>query len=159
VTNIKPDRFSKPVRFFFALTKKFNLNVLEYSLSVDSETKKQNRSHFLSISIDHFLAEFKQIAQEKCVIFWPRPENTSMMSILGLTRSIVTTDILLNLTKSDYCGGPLYEEGHPDAWCFGKTIKGYEIYIKLTIEEKKKRKNAICISFHESTKPLSYPSR
>jgi len=49
----------------------------------------------LSISIDHFLAEFKQIAQEKGVIFWPRPENISM-SILGLTRSIVTTDILLN---------------------------------------------------------------
>ena len=51
----------------------------------------------------------------------------------------------------------LSEKGQPDAWCFGKTMKGYEIYVKLTIEEKKKRKNAICISFHESTKPLSYP--
>lgn len=28
-----------------------------------------NRSHLLSISIDPFLAEFKQIAQEKGVIF------------------------------------------------------------------------------------------
>ncbi|HIE02774.1 MAG TPA: hypothetical protein EYP59_21250 [Thiotrichaceae bacterium] len=110
-------------------------------------------------SIEHFLAEFKEIAQEKGVIFWPRPENISMMSLLGLTRSIVTTDILLNLTKGDYCGGPLHEEGHPDAWCFGKSIKGQEIYIKLTIQEKKKRKNAICISFHESTKHLSYPYR
>ncbi len=110
-------------------------------------------------SIEHFLAEFKEIAQEKGVIFWPRPENISMMSLLGLTRSIVTTDILLNLTKGDYCGGPLHEEGHPDAWCFGKSIKGQEIYIKLTIQEKKKRKNAICISFHESTKHLSYSYR
>jgi hypothetical protein len=82
-----------------------------------------------------------------------------MMSILGLTRFIVTSDILLNLTKYDYCAGPLSEKGHPDAWCFGKTINTHEIYIKLTIEEKKKRKNAICISFHESTKPLNYPYR
>jgi hypothetical protein len=111
---------------------------------------------FCQLNIDNFLAEFKKIAQDKGVIFWPRPENISMMSILGLTRSIVTTDILLNLVKSDYCGGPLHEEGHPDAWCFGQIIKGYEIYIKLTIEEKKKRKNAICISFHESIKPLNY---
>jgi len=48
-------------------------------------------------SIEHFLAEFKQIAQEKGVIFWPRPDNISMMSLLGLTRSIVTTDILLKV--------------------------------------------------------------
>jgi hypothetical protein len=113
----------------------------------------------LSISIDNFLVEFKQIAQEKSVIFWHRPENISMMSMLGLTRSIVTTDILLNLTKADYCDGPLYEDGQPDAWCFGKTIKDYEIYIKITIQKKHKRKNAICISFHESTKPLTYPYR
>jgi len=113
----------------------------------------------LSTQIDNFLTEFQKIAKEKEVIFWPRPENVSMMYKLGLTRAMVTTDILLNLTKSDYCDGPLHEKGHPDAWCFGRTIKGDEIYIKLTIVEKKKRKNAVCISFHESTKPLTYPYR
>lgn len=109
--------------------------------------------------IDHFLTEFQSIAEEKGGFFWPRPENVSMMHQLGLTRAIVTTDILLNLTPSDYCEGPLHQAGHPDAWCFGQTFKEYEIYIKLIIVEKKKRKNAVCISFHESTKPLSYPYR
>lgn len=105
------------------------------------------------------MTEFQNIAHEKGIIFWPRPENVSMMNMLGLTRTMVTTNILLNLTKNDYCDGPLHEKDHPDAWCFGQIIKEYEIYIKLTIVEKKKRKNAICISFHESTKPLTYPYR
>ncbi len=116
-------------------------------------------SIILSTEIENFLTEFKNIAKEKEVIFWPRSENISMMNMLGLTRAIVTTDILLNLTKSDYCDGPLHEKGHPDAWCFGQTIKEYAIYIKLTIVKKKKRQNAVCISFHESTKPLTYPYR
>ena len=113
----------------------------------------------LSNQIEKFLLEFQQIASEKGVKFWERPENVSMMKMLGLNETLVTEKILLNLTQNDYCEGPLSDKNQPSAWCFGKTIKGHNVYIKLTIVEKKKRKNAFCISFHESTKPLNYPYR
>jgi len=77
--------------------------------------------------------------------------------MLDLTESVVTKDILLNLTAKDYCEGPIPEEGHSDAWCFGQNIDGKNVYIKLTITKKKKRKRAECISFHEPTHPLFYP--
>jgi hypothetical protein len=112
-----------------------------------------------SSQIDKFLSDFQNFAKSNGVRFWQRPENMSMMNMLGLTESVVTKDILLNLTARDYCEGPIHEEGYTDAWCFGQNIEGKNVYIKLTITEKKKRKRAECISFHEPTHPLYYPYR
>ena len=112
-----------------------------------------------SIQIEQFLSEFKNLARTNGVRFWQRPENQSMMNMLELTESVVTHDILLNLTAKDYYEGPKHEEGHSDAWSFGQKIDSQNVYIKLTITEKKKRKRAECISFHEPTQPLSYPHR
>jgi len=109
--------------------------------------------------IEQFLFKFKNLAKINGVRFWQRPENMSMMNKLELTESVVTNDILLNLTVQDYYEGPIHEETHSDAWCFGQNIEGQNVYIKLTITEKKKRKRAECISFHEPTHPLSYPHR
>ncbi|MEK8016055.1 MAG: hypothetical protein VSS75_004240 [Candidatus Parabeggiatoa sp.] len=107
--------------------------------------------------IEQFLSAFKNIARINGVRFWQRPENLSMMNMLELTESVVTNDILLNLTAKDYYEGPIHEDAHSDAWAFGQNIEGQNVYIKLTITEKKKKKRAECISFHESTQPLSYP--
>lgn len=112
-----------------------------------------------STQIEQFLSEFKNLAKINGVRFWQRPENMSMMNMLELTESVVTNDILLNLDIPDYCEGPIHKEGHSDAWSFGQHIDSQNIYIKLTITEKKKRKRAECISFHEPTQPLSYPHR
>jgi hypothetical protein len=79
-----------------------------------------------------------------------------MMNMLGLTESVVTNNILRHLTTQDYYEGPIHEEGHSKAWAFGQNIDGKNVYIKLTITDKKKRKRAECISFHESTQPLSF---
>lgn len=95
---------------------------------------------------------------EKGVFFWNRQENTMTMTMLKLQRTEVT-EILQKLDYKDYCEGPSLQEGNPEAWCFGQTIGDLEVYIKLAIEEKKKRKTAVCMSFHQSTKPLSYPLR
>jgi hypothetical protein len=53
-----------------------------------------------SNQIENFLFEFQTLAK---VNFWQRPENLSMMTMLDLTESVVTKDILLNLTAKDYC--------------------------------------------------------
>lgn len=95
---------------------------------------------------------------ENGVFFWIREENTMTMTMLKLQRTEVT-EILQNLDYRDYYEGPSLQEGNPEAWCFGRTIEGLEVYIKLAIEEKKKRKTAVCMSFHQSAKPLSYPLR
>ncbi len=106
--------------------------------------------------VQQFLSDFQNLSKTNGVKFWERPENESMMNMLELNRAEVI-QILLNLTQSDYIEGPLYQEGFSNAWSFGQLIKRKEVYIKPTIVEKQKRKMAVCISFHESTKPLKYP--
>jgi hypothetical protein len=56
-----------------------------------------------SNQIEKFLFEFQTLAKVNGVRFWQRPENLSMMTMLDLTESVVTKDILLNLTAKDYC--------------------------------------------------------
>ncbi|KHD11597.2 hypothetical protein PN36_09150 [Candidatus Thiomargarita nelsonii] len=134
-------------------------------MSILIQTIKSHKIHLkqtmniitTSNQIEKFLFEFQNIAKVNGVRFWQRPENLSMMTMLDLTESVVTKDILLNLTAKDYCEGPIPEESHSDAWCFGQNIDGKNVYIKLTITKKKKRKRAECISFHEPTRPLFYP--
>jgi hypothetical protein len=108
--------------------------------------------------VEKFLSEFRNISIKKGVFIWDRPENIMTMTMLQL-RTVKVTEILQNLDYRDYCEGPSHQEGNPEAWCFGQTIKGLEVYMKLAIDEKKKRKTAVCISFHQSTKTLSYPLR
>jgi len=120
----------------------------------------KNINHITTLTqIEEFLFEFKNLARTNGVRFWQRSENMSMMNMLELTELVVTNDILLHLTAKDYCEGPIHEDGHSDAWSFGLNLDDYNVYIKLTITEKKKRKRAECISFHEATHPLSYPYR
>jgi hypothetical protein len=91
-----------------------------------------------------FLSDFQSIAKVNGVRLQRRPENLSMMNMLELTESMVTENVLLHLTASDFLEGPIHKDGYPDAWCFRQNIKGYEVYIKLSIVEHKKRKRAEC---------------
>jgi len=109
----------------------------------------------ITTQVEQFLSEFKNLARINGVRFWQRPENMSMMNMLDLTESVVTNDVLLQLTAQDYYDGPTHKKDHSDAWTFAQNIEGQNVYIKLTITEKKKRKRAECISFHEPTLPLS----
>jgi len=113
-----------------------------------------------STSIDKFLSDFQNIVIEKGVKILNRPENLSMLHILEFNQLDVE-NTLLSLTKQDYCEGPVSDDkGRPDdVWIFGRSINGHNVYIKLAIVEKKKRRNVVCISFHESTHSLYYPQR
>lgn len=64
------------------------------------------------------------------------------------------TDIIMKLKAEDFYR---VEEGkYLDQFqmlSFGKTVKGTEVYIKISITEQ----NAVCISFHEAEYPIDYP--
>ena len=63
------------------------------------------------------------------------------------------TDIIMKLKPEDFYR---VEEGkyleQYDMYSFGKTVKGMEVYIKISITEE----NVVCISFHEAEYPIDY---
>lgn len=108
--------------------------------------------------VNSFLKELKAIITSGRGLFMiPRASNNATITMLGLTRKTVELEIL-SLSIVDYSSGPEQDRDHPgDLWIFGKTINGYEIYIKLKIAEIKDTKIAKCISFHEAEFSLTYP--
>jgi hypothetical protein len=83
---------------------------------------------------------------------------------LGFTEDDVK-DIIAELRVEDYCDGPVHDAGgyKGEFWIFGRSIGDLEIYIKLKVkdfdENGNKKLTTLCISFHESEKPLSYKLR
>lgn len=67
--------------------------------------------------------------------------------------------VIESLNVEDYVQGPLIDELNRlgEMWVFGKYVKGREIYIKIMMGCAGSQ--TICISFHISVNPLSYPFR
>lgn len=70
-------------------------------------------------------------------------------------------DEVRSLCAEDYSAGPLRDDkGRPrDLWVFGKYIEAFEVYIKFAVYASEGRIEAICVSFHEAERPLTYPYR
>jgi hypothetical protein len=85
-----------------------------------------------------------------------RSKNAQALLDLEIT-AVFREKILKELLISDYCQGPVQEKlyGGADMWIFGKTIKGQEIYIKITLGFAGGQ--VICISFHVAEHHLEYP--
>lgn len=66
-------------------------------------------------------------------------------------------EVIKNLQAQDYYRGPSDDTlNHlSDLWEFGKTIKGQEVYIKITMG--KPNSHTICISFHIAEHKINYP--
>jgi hypothetical protein len=66
-------------------------------------------------------------------------------------------EIIESLTFEDYAEGPVNDILHKgsDMWIFGKTVKNYEVYIKITMGSP--NNSTICISFHLSEYKMDYP--
>ena len=66
-----------------------------------------------------------------------------------------------NLCAEDYYRGPSPDhDGDPgkEWWEFGRSIEGYEIYIKIRIYKKSNNQYAgKCMSFHIADKEITYP--
>lgn len=107
--------------------------------------------------VKSFLQKLKQIIKVWGIIFSNRPKNSIQnLADLSITAKM-REEIILNLDIEDYSEGPLEEtqQGGTEMWIFGKTIKGQQIYIKLTIS--KITVQAICISFHKAKFPMEFP--
>ena len=85
-----------------------------------------------------------------------RGKNTQTWLDLELSQNDLTKHIE-KLSVSNYSGCADGESMHGGSimWVFGKIIKTHEIYIKITIGDFNKA--PICISFHFSEGPMSYP--
>ncbi len=85
-----------------------------------------------------------------------RGKNIETLLLLEF-RSHDRKRILKELDIEDYCEGPTKDTLHhgPDMWLFGKIVKGYEIYIKITIGAYGSK--VVCVSFHVAVEPLVYP--
>jgi hypothetical protein len=66
-------------------------------------------------------------------------------------------EIIEELCIEDFSEGPIVDtlNRFGDMWVFGKSVKGQEIYIKISMGVP--NSSAICISFHISERPMSYP--
>lgn len=80
-------------------------------------------------------------------------ETLAALDIPGTKRK----DIIKTLTVEDYSEGPIKDVINllGDMWVFGKDIKNQEVYIKISLGQP--NKDVICISFHFSEYPMSYP--
>jgi hypothetical protein len=85
-----------------------------------------------------------------------RGKNQQTLSELEITPS-KRKEIITSLKADDYCEGPLPEKmrGFLPMWIFEKTIKGQEVYIKISMG--KINNSAVYISFHIAEYSLSYP--
>lgn len=113
-----------------------------------------------STDVEVFLGNFQTLGQTNDVFVLNRPINTQGLLELGLT-AVMRREIILSLRAVNYVSGP-----SPDVdfmpyyvWVFGSMspLDSREIYIKLS--DRIDYSRALCLSFHPSRYPLSYPLR
>jgi len=109
------------------------------------------------LEVSSFLRDFKEKMKFWDVLFRDdRGKNAQTLVDLEL-RPTERKAILETLEIKDYSEGPLEEKlyGGADMWVFGKTVKGKEVYIKITMGVM--GSSVICISFHLAQHKMQYP--
>jgi hypothetical protein len=104
-----------------------------------------------------FLADFK-VKLDTWGIIFRDDRGKNFQTLLDLELSYNTRiQLLKDLKKEEYSAGPLEDKlyGKASMWVFGKTVKGKEMYIKVTLGSASAK--VICISFHTSAHPMNYP--
>jgi hypothetical protein len=119
---------------------------------MDDISEEELRTH-----VKNFLKEIKELILAEGLRVKDRVINKESLLKLGLTQK-QREDEVLSLSISNYSSGPhkdIYKPG--DYWVFGKLIDGIEVYIKLKIAGPPGHEHALCLSFHKSDNPLTYP--
>lgn len=113
----------------------------------------------ISTQVESFLKEFLVKLELWGVIFRDdRSKNLVTLVELGITTK-ERRQVLRELDVKDYVEGPVEErlnKGVP-MWVFGRSIRGTEIYIKITLGLPSAQ--VLCISFHSAERPMTYPLR
>ena len=119
-------------------------------------------------AIQTFLLQCKQIIASKdiipstLVVIRSEKNKKTMLELDFTDKQLV--EVLEELALEDYIEGPCNDRDYYGTiWIFGKRIKNREVYIKIKVSELDERGNKIatliCLSFHFSEKPLTYPYR
>ena len=107
--------------------------------------------------VELFLKDFKVNMQLMDIVFLnDRAKNTKTLAILEIPVT-KQKQIIEELEIKDYSEGSIEDTnfvGSP-LWVFGKIIKGYELYIKISMGLP--NRNTLCISFHMAEFPINYP--
>jgi hypothetical protein len=105
-----------------------------------------------------FLHLMKMAAHERFV-FANRAKNLETLASLGITRKHAES-LVLGLRPEDYVRGPDPDHNNPglEMWVFGLRVAGREAYVKLQVISDPPAR-CVCISFHESERPMHYPLR
>lgn len=107
--------------------------------------------------VGRFLKNFRVKMEIYDILFLDdRGKNQQTLHDLELTPNM-RRQYISTLKVEDYSEGPIEDNmrGILPMWVFGKTIKGKEVYIKISMG--KKNLSTICISFHISEHPINYP--
>jgi len=107
--------------------------------------------------VEQFLKNFKVKLKIYGIIFRnDRAKNVQTLADLNIT-SNDRLQIIKTIEVKDYSEGPVTDTLYhgSDLWVFGKDVKGQEVYIKISMGLPDNK--TICISFHISEHPMSYP--
>lgn len=113
--------------------------------------------------IEAVLALVRAVPYEKFVIAGlgnPQGKTRRFMQLVGYC-GLQVHQTVCGLRVRDYSAGPLPDDkgrAH-DVWVFGAFIPEYEVYIKLVVFMMAGEARAVCVSFHEAERRLSYPYR
>jgi hypothetical protein len=105
-----------------------------------------------------FLALVKSAVVSHGFVLLNRDKNLAFITRVGLSIQEVE-HIICSLSVSNYCSGPDADSSggkKRDVWVFGVSPDSAEVYIKLSLAGEESN-SVICISFHESERPLDYP--
>lgn len=105
-----------------------------------------------------FLHLMKESARRR-FIFVDRRVNLMTLARLGITRKEAQS-LVMGLTPEHYVRGPDQDENYPalEVWVFGLHVTETEVYVKVQVLADPPER-CVCISFHESERPMHYPFR
>jgi hypothetical protein len=102
-----------------------------------------------------FLAQVRAYAPGRFLLR-SRHKNRDALALLGIGRREVL-EAVLEPRVSDYVAGPVpnLDRADEEVWVFGIRQWDAEMYVKLVVLLD--HEACICISFHPSERPLTYP--
>ncbi|MGE5457445.1 MAG: toxin [Methanococcaceae archaeon] len=107
--------------------------------------------------IESFLNEMRAKLSVYPIFFYNREKNKQALLDLEIT-PLQRDEFIQRLTVEDYFDGPTpdtIDNTLPDYWEFGITVKGKEVYIKISMG--RANRNVICMSFHLAERKITYP--
>ena len=107
--------------------------------------------------IEQFLNELRDKIHFFDIRFRPRDKNLQALADLDITAN-QRLEYIVKLTFENYYAGPqtdTFNTNLPDYFEFGISVKGVDVYIKIS--KGLENKPADCMSFHEAEFPMKYP--